>query len=628
MAIIQLTDVCVGYGGKPVLDGIELTIEAGERIALVGRNGEGKSTLMKVISGELSADSGTLRQDKNATVARLPQEVPRDIQGSVFDVVSSGMGKVGELIARYHHLAMEMAADPDSRRLLDRLDQLGEELEAADGWSANSRVDAILSRMELDPDVEVADLSGGMKRRVLLARALAPKPALLLLDEPTNHLDIEAIVWLEKFLAGIGSALLFVTHDRAFLGRLATRIVELDRGHLTSWPGSYNRYLTGKTAQLEAEASKNALFDKKLAKEEAWIRRGIKARRTRNEGRVRALKKMRVLRAERRGRQGTVKMTVDTGKRSGKVVMEAKDASFAYSGGEPVIETLNTTIQRGDRVGIIGPNGAGKSTLLKLLLGELSPTHGTVRQGTNLQVAYFDQLRDNLNDQDTVREAVTERGSETLTVGGRQKHVMSYLRDFLFSPDRARVKVEKLSGGERNRLLLAKLFTRPANLLVMDEPTNDLDAETLELLEELLAEYPGTLLLVSHDRAFLNNVVTSILVFEGNQVGEYIGGYDDWQSQRQKSPDTAPQKPTPVEQPPAQKTPAKRKRSYKEQQELAALPEQIETLEAELKTLSHDLANPEIYKDAERAAGASLRLSEVETELASAYTRWEQLDDA
>ncbi len=628
MVIIQLTDVCVGYGGKPVLDGIELTIEAGERIALVGRNGEGKSTLMKVISGELSADSGSMRQDKNATVARLPQEVPRDIQGSVFDVVSSGMGKVGELIARYHHLAMEMAVDPESRRLLDRLDKLGEELEAADGWSANSRVDAILSRMELDPDVAVSSLSGGMKRRVLLARALAPKPALLLLDEPTNHLDIEAIIWLEKFLSGLGSALLFVTHDRAFLGRLATRIVELDRGHITSWPGSYNRYLTGKTAQLEAEASQNALFDKKLAKEETWIRRGIKARRTRNEGRVRALKKMRVERAGRRGRQGTVKMAVDTGKRSGKIVMEAEAARFAYSGGEPVIDAFNTTIQRGDRVGIIGPNGAGKSTLLKLLLGQLTPTHGTVRQGTNLQVAYFDQLRDNLNDQDTVLEAVTERGSETLTVGGRQKHVMSYLRDFLFTPDRARVKVEKLSGGERNRLLLAKLFTRPANLLVMDEPTNDLDAETLELLEELLAEYPGTLLLVSHDRVFLNNVVTSILVFEGNQVGEYIGGYDDWQSQRQKSPDTAPQKPAPVETPPAQKTPAKRKRSYKEQQELAALPEQIETLEAELKTLTYDLANPEIYKDAERAAGATLRLSEVETKLASAYTRWEQLDDA
>jgi len=630
MSIIQLTGVCVGYGGPPVLNGVDLAIEPGERIALVGRNGEGKSTLMKVIGGELVPDSGTVRRERGAGVARLAQEVPQEgsdgLRGTVFDVVSGGLGETGRLIARYHHLVAEIAtADAAGmERLLPRLDTLGAELEACGGWSANLGVEGIVSRMELDPEVPFNDLSGGMKRRVMLARALAAPTALLLLDEPTNHLDIDAICWLERFLAGFGAALLFVTHDREFLKGLATRIVELDRGRLTSWPGSYDRYLAGKAAQLEAEAAGNARFDKTLAQEEAWIRTGIKARRTRNEGRVRALKKMRAERAARRERQGTVRMAVHAGTRSGKVVMEAENAGFAYPGGAPVVSGLTTTILRGDRVGIIGKNGAGKSTLLKLLLGELSPTTGRVAQGTGLLVAYFDQLRATLRDGDTVLDAVTGGGGEQIQVGDKTRHVVSYLRDFLFSPERARVKVEKLSGGERNRLLLARMFTRPANLLVMDEPTNDLDAETLELLEELLADYPGTLLVVSHDRAFLNNVVTSTLVFEGGgRVAEYVGGYDDWLRQR---PVPAPEPKASVAPAPATpRTPAparKRRLTYKEQQELATLPRRIEALEAEIAALAGEMS-------ASRSAAATAtaaRLREASTELAAAFARWERLE--
>ncbi|MFQ5508270.1 MAG: ATP-binding cassette domain-containing protein [Leptospirillia bacterium] len=638
MAIIQLQGVCIGYGGQPILNGIDLTIEPGERIALVGRNGEGKSTLMKVISGELKPDAGGVRKDVGTTIGRLAQEVPQDVHGTVFDVVSGGLGEVGTVIADYHHLTVDLAVarGDQSDKLLARLDALGERLEACDGWSANSRVESILSRMELDPEMEVSGLSGGMKRRVMLARALAAKPALLLLDEPTNHLDIDAICWLEKFLAGFGAALLFVTHDRAFLRGLATRIIELDRGHLTSWPGNYDRYLSGKTAQLDAEEKENALFDKNLAREEAWIRRGIKARRTRNEGRVRALKKMREERAARRQRQGTVRMNVDAGSRSGKLVIEAENASFAYPDGDtsgtPIIENLTTTILRGDRVGIIGPNGSGKSTLLKLLLGKLTPTSGRVKLGTTLQVAYFDQLRATLNDHDTVLNAVTEGGSENITINGRSRHVMSYLRDFLFSPERARVKVEKLSGGERNRLLLAKLFTRPANLLVMDEPTNDLDAETLDLLEELLTEYPGTLLIVSHDRAFLNNVVTSNLIFEGGpHVTEFVGGYDDWLNHLAARPDASASRrqaaPKTVPPPaPGAATGKSKKLSYKEQQELSGLPARIESLETEIAALTDTLADPATYKDAALAEKSGSRLKEAEAALEVAFARWEALD--
>ncbi|MBI5138160.1 MAG: ATP-binding cassette domain-containing protein [Nitrospirae bacterium] len=630
MALIQLEDLCVSYGGPPVLDHVNLTIEPGERVGLVGRNGEGKSTLLKVVAGDLKPDSGVLRRGDGVRVARLAQEVPRDAAGSVFEVVSQGLGELGTWIATYHKLTVHLEAETDAarrERLLADLGRAGAALDAADGWSANSRVEGVLSRMGLDPDAPVQALSSGMKRRVLLAQALAGQPALLLLDEPTNHLDLDAITWLERFLAGFGAALLFITHDRMFLEKLATRIVELDRGQLTSWPGRFSKYQEGKAALLEAEATQNALFDKRLAKEEAWIRQGIKARRTRNEGRVRALEKMRVERARRRERTGTVRMSVDAGERSGKLVVEVKDAGFAYPGAEPVIRGLSTAIMRGDRVGIVGPNGAGKSTLIRMLLGELAPTQGAVRLGTGLEVAYFDQLRATLNDADTVRQAVAD-GLEELLVGGRKRHVMSYLRDFLFSPERAQVRVEKLSGGERNRLLLARLFTKPANLLVMDEPTNDLDTETLELLEELLAEYPGTLLLVSHDRAFLNNVTTSLLVFEGGgRVAEYVGGYDDWLAQRarpQAPPAPEPGAERPVAPPAA---PAERRRlSYQEKKELDALPARIDALETEHTALAAALADPDLYRDAARAAESGARLAAVEAALEAAYARWAALE--
>jgi ATP-binding cassette subfamily F protein uup len=637
MALIQLTDICVSFGGPAILNRINLTIEPGERVALVGRNGEGKSTLMKTICSELVPDSGTVRLGEGVHVARLMQEVPRDVTGSVFDVVSEGLGEAGVQVVRYHHLTVELEAaatkGDDTTRLLDKLERAGAALDAVDGWSGSSRVDAVLTRMGLQPDVPISDLSSGMKRRVLLAQALVGQPSLLLLDEPTNHLDVDAITWLERFLSGYGGALLLITHDRMFLEHLATRIIELDRGTLTSWPGRFSKYLEGKQAFLDAEETANALFDKRLAQEEVWIRKGIKARRTRNEGRVRALKKMRTERGQRRERLGTANMKLSAGERSGKLVVETENASFAYGDAAPVINGLTTTIMRGDKVGIIGPNGAGKTTLIKMLLGQHGPTSGKVKVGTGLKVAYFDQLRTTLNDKDTVRYAVSD-GLEEIMVGERKRHVMSYLRDFLFTPDRTRVKVEKLSGGERNRLLLARLFIQPANLLVMDEPTNDLDAETLELLEELLAEYTGTLLLVSHDRAFLNNVVGSVLAFEGDgQVGDYIGGYDDWQRMRQEKDKETVSASAPAsatvsapEPTPAPIASAKRRLSYHEKKELAELPALIGALEGEQASLTEALNDPALYQDADRATSTGDRLAQVGKELETAYGRWEDLD--
>jgi len=629
----------VSFGGPLILDKVNLTIEPGERVALVGRNGEGKSTLLKALCGELTLDSGTVRLGEGVRIARLMQEVPRGTKGTVFEVASEGLGHVGKLVAHYHHLtiALEEAIrdGKDSERLLEKLGEAGAALEADDGWSANSRVDAVLERMGLDPDAVVADLSSGMTRRVLLAQALVGQPSLLLLDEPTNHLDVEAITWLERFLSGYGGSLLLITHDRVFLEKLSTRIVELDRGTLTSWPGRFSKYLEGKAALLAAEETSNALFDKRLAQEETWIRKGIKARRTRNEGRVRALKKMRSERSDRRVRQGTVNMALLSGERSGKLVVEAEGADFAYGDGRTVIRGLTTTIMRGDKVGIIGPNGAGKTTLIKLLLGEHGVTNGKLRVGTGLQVAYFDQLRTTLKDTDTVRHAVSD-GLEEIMIGDRKRHVMSYLRDFLFTPDRAKMRVGKLSGGERNRLLLARLFTRPANLLVMDEPTNDLDMETLELLEELLLDYSGTLLLVSHDRAFLNNVVGSVLAFEGDgKVTECVGGYDDWQRQRMQAAsggskvvEAIKSTPAKVEKPPKTTAPkaSKGKLSYHEKKELVELPARIEALEIEQAELTEAMNDPALYQDAKRAKQAGDRLAEVGTELEVAYARWEKLD--
>jgi ATP-binding cassette subfamily F protein uup len=558
-------------------------------------------------------------------VAHLTQEVPRDVAGSVFDVVASGLGAQGGLLADYHRVS-GMLAKEHTAALMAELEDVQHRLEAAGGWKMHQTVETVLSRLQLPAHAAFRELSGGLKRRVLLAKALAGSPDLLLLDEPTNHLDIEAIAWLEEFLFSFPGAILFVTHDRALIRKVATRILDLDRGRLTSWPGSYGTYLERKQAMLDAETAENARFDKRLAAEEVWIRQGIKARRTRNEGRVRALKELRKQRAARREMTGVVTLQVQEAERSGKLVLEAEEVSFGYDGAA-VVRDLSTLIIRGDKVGIIGPNGSGKTTLLRLLLGDLAPRQGKIRRGTNLEVVYLDQQRSQLDDERTVMDNVAN-GSDYVTVGGTDRHVIGYLQDFLFSPDRARSPVKVLSGGERNRLLLAKLFTKPSNMMVLDEPTNDLDLETLELLEELLTEYAGTVLLVSHDREFVNNVVTSTLVFEGNgRVTEYVGGYDDWLRQRTHGmassvPAAAPrsEKLTPQRRRP-------RKLTFKEQKELEALPQRIEQLEAEQQQLHQTMADPSFYRDSGRkVVEIQARLGSLEQELSDAYERWEQLE--
>ncbi|RRQ21504.1 ATP-binding cassette domain-containing protein [Thiohalobacter thiocyanaticus] len=630
MPLLSFRDVTLQYGDPPLLDGVSFQIEPGERLCLIGRNGTGKSTLLRLVAGELAPDDGLIQRADGLRIAQLAQEVPRGAAGSVYHVVAEGLGEVGRLVEQYHTLTHAIAAGDLSR--MDELEQCQHALEGAGGWEINQRVDTVLSKLELDAEAQIEQLSGGLKRRVLLARALVSQPDLLLLDEPTNHLDIDAITWLEEFLLGWQGALLFITHDRAFLRRLATRIIELDRGHLTDFPGDYDTYLRRKAELLAEEERHNALFDRKLAQEEAWIRQGIKARRTRNEGRVRALQQLRRERAERRERTGPARISVQSGERSGKLVVEAEDAGFDYDG-EPVIRGLTTTILRGDKVGIIGPNGAGKTTLLRLLLGELEPTAGRIRRGTNLEVAYFDQYRAALEEDKTVLDNVGQ-GRDRLTINGQDRHVISYLQDFLFAPARARQPVSALSGGERNRLLLAKLFTRPANVLVLDEPTNDLDTDTLELLEELLIEYTGTVLLVSHDRAFLDNIVTSSLVFEGGgRVNEYVGGYADWLRQREQA-----QNRSPASAPAAARAaagaaataprPARTaKLSYKDQRELEQLPQRIEQLENEQARLSEALGRPELYQQDKAGIGrARAQLKAVESELEQAYARWEELE--
>ncbi|MES9929197.1 MAG: ATP-binding cassette domain-containing protein, partial [Candidatus Thiodiazotropha sp. 6PDIVS] len=532
MPLITLRNLHLSFGDAPLLDGVNLNIEKGERIALLGRNGMGKSTLMKVIMGSQVADDGERVVGKGVDIARLIQEVPQDVSGSVFDLVADGMGDLSEKLKNYHRISHRLAEEGD-QALLESLAEAQHDLEASGGWQLEQRVETVISRTGLDADAQFSELSGGLKRRVLLAQALVTEPDLLLLDEPTNHLDIEAIDWMENLLLGFPGAVLFVTHDRAFLRRLATRILELDRGQMTDWPGDYGNFLRRKEEMLNAEALANDRFDKKLAQEEVWIRQGIKARRTRNEGLVRMLKAMRDERSKRRNTTGQVKMQLQSADRSGKLVVEVEDIDFAWEG-SPVIKGFSTTIMRGERVGIIGPNGSGKTTLINLLLGKLQPDSGKIKLGTQLQVAYFDQLRSQLNEALSVQENVGG-GSDKVEVDGKSKHIISYLQDFLFTPERARAPVHALSGGERNRLLLAKLFTKPANVLVLDEPTNDLDIETLELLEELLVGYQGTLLLVSHDREFLDHSVTSCLVFEdGGRITESIGGYSDWEQKNRE----------------------------------------------------------------------------------------------
>jgi ATP-binding cassette subfamily F protein uup len=632
MPLLRLANLSLAFGHRALLDGVSLEVRAGERVCLVGRNGEGKSSLLRVVSGEVGADDGDLWLRPGMRVAYLAQEVTLDSRQSVFAVVAGGLPDLGQMIADYHDAVASLEQSQDETGLT-RLAELQHVLEAAGGWELEQRVERVLSRLQLDGDVGFHTLSGGWRRRAMLARAQVSEPDVLLLDEPTNHLDIEAITWLEEFMLGFPGALLFISHDRAFVRRLATRIIELDRGHLSSWPGGYDDYLRRKAVQLEVEARHNALFDKKLGQEEAWIRQGIKARRTRNEGRVRALKELREQHRLRRERSGKADLQLDGGEQSGKLVFEAEHISLKF-GEQVIIRDFSTTILRGDRVGIIGPNGVGKSTLIKVLLGELQPDSGIVKRGTRQQVAYFDQQREQFDPQATVMESVGE-GNSRVVINGRDRHVAGYLRDFLFPPERLQSPVSTLSGGERNRLLLARLFARPANLLVMDEPTNDLDVETLELLEELLLDYPGTLLLVSHDRAFLDNVVTSSLVFEGDGViGDFVGGYSDWQRQRQ---DTM-EKPVVIQPPQAgdrvkavQAKPAgkPRKLSYKDQRELESLPQRIEILETDQAQLQKQTADPGFYQlPADEIAAGLARLEALSTELEDCYARWEALESA
>ena len=626
MPLLQFQNVDFGVGGPLLLDHVDLTIEPGERVCIVGRNGAGKSTLMRLMAGELKPDDGEVRVQNGVVVARMAQEVPQNTQGSVFDVVAEGLGDLGALLARYHHAVHDgdMAAMAAAQA----------RIEAGNGWDLDRRVQQVLERLELPGDADFAALSGGMKRRVLLAQALVRAPDILLLDEPTNHLDIEAIDWLEGFLKTFPGSLVFVTHDRGFLRALATRIVEIDRGRVTSWPGDYDNYLRRREERLHAEAQENARFDKLLAQEEVWIRQGIKARRTRNEGRVTALKAMRRERAARRDLTGKVKMEAATSQASGKKVIEITGVSQAF-GDRILLRDASATILRGDKVGIIGPNGSGKSTLLKILLGELRPDAGKVELGTNLRIAYFDQHRSQLDDTRNALENVAG-GRDFVEINGSRKHVVGYLQEFLFSPERARAPITRLSGGERNRLLLARLFAQPSNLLVMDEPTNDLDVETLELLEELLLDYPGTLLLVSHDRDFLDNVVTSTLVLEGDgRLGDYVGGYTDWLRQRPVPASAAAPAVTPGKPPAASAAPPpapveaapRRKLSYKDQRELEQLPGRIEQLETDIAARTAAMQDPAFYRqDGAAQQRANADLAALQAELDAAYARWEALD--
>ncbi|VXC40081.1 fused ATP-binding subunits of ABC superfamily protein involved in precise excision of transposons [Pseudomonas sp. 8AS] len=637
MTLLKFTDVSLAYGAMPLLDKVSWQIARGERACIIGRNGTGKSSMLRLVKGDQMPDDGEIWRAPGLKIGELPQELPRADERTVFDVVAEGLAGVGELLAQYHHLSQNIHTDEDLTKLM----HVQQELEAKDGWRLQQLVDSTLSRLQLPADKTLAELSGGWRRRVLLAQALVSEPDLLLLDEPTNHLDIGAIAWLEEALLGFNGAVLFITHDRSFLQNLATRILELDRGGLIDWNGDYASFLVHKEQQLAAEETANALFDKRLAQEEVWIRQGIKARRTRNEGRVRALKAMRQERSERRERQGKANIQLETADKSGKQVMVAEHVSFAHPGGPKLVDDFSFVLQRSDRIGLLGANGTGKTTLLKLLLGDLQPTSGKIEVGTKLEVAYFDQLRHQLEPEKTVIDNVAE-GRDFITIDGQSRHVLSYLGDFLFSPQRARTPVKALSGGERARLLLAKLFSKPANLLVLDEPTNDLDVETLELLEEVLLNFPGTVLMVSHDRAFLDNVVTSTLVFEGEgRVREYVGGYQDWlrqggsprllgvgESKSGKAELSAVAPAAPVEETVAPApAAAKKKLSYKLQRELEAIPGQIDALETQLAALQAQIADPAFYQQPAATTAAVLeRLQSLQEELDQLLERWAELE--
>jgi ATP-binding cassette subfamily F protein uup len=626
MSIFRLRNINVSFGGPAVLQNINLSIDAGERVCLLGRNGTGKSTLMKVIAGEIVPDSGEIERQQGLITAKLDQQVEIGEGGSVFDVVAAGLGESAKLLQAYH-TAVHQMANGHSDKAAAELEKAQQAVEAAGAWHLNQQVETMLSRMQLDGDADVAIMSGGMKRRVLLSKALVQQPGLLLLDEPTNHLDMSAITWLEQQLLAYHGALVFVTHDRAFLRRLATRIVDLDRGELRSYPGDYQAFLSRKQELLKAEMEANARFDKKLAQEEVWIRQGIKARRTRNEGRVRALQKMRNQRLQRRQLGGKASMKIAQAERSGKLVVEAESVCFDYQG-ESLIRDFDTLILRGESIGVIGPNGVGKTTLLHILLGELKPHQGRIKLGTNLAVAYFDQMKAQLDEQATVIDNVSH-GRDRIDFNGQSKHIIGYLQDFLFEPERARSPVKSLSGGERSRLLLARLFSQPANILVLDEPTNDLDIETLELLEELLLDFKGTVLLVSHDREFLNNVVTSTLVFEGDgRIAEFVGGYDDWVRQRSTDPFAVAAENQPVmTKPRTDKRKKSTKLGYKDQRELDSLPEKIETLESEIRRLTDEMSRPEFFQqDKDTIVQRQQQLDRANTDLDACFRRWEQLE--
>jgi ABC transport system ATP-binding/permease protein len=640
MPLLTLDNVSLAFGHLPLVERADLRIEPGERICLIGRNGTGKSSLLQVISGELPADGGTIWRAPGLRVARLEQDVPGTGNRLVFDEVADGLGELGAIVADYHHAAM---AAGDGPAALERLGDLQHQLEERDGWRLEQKVELIVARLGLPADRRMDELSGGWRRRALLGKALVSSPDLLLLDEPTNHLDIDAIRWLEDYLRDYAGTLLFVTHDRAFLDALATRIIELDRGRLTSWPGNYGTYVERKGASLDNEARELERLDKKLAQEEVWLRQGVKARRTRNEGRVKALMALREERASQRARTGQVRMTIDGSQASGKLVFEAQEVGKSL-GGSLVIRDYSQRILRGDRVGLIGPNGSGKTTLLRLLVGELEPDTGTVRRGARLEIAYYDQQREQLDPNRTVADIVGD-GNDTIVVNGQPKHIIGYLADFLFPRERALSPVKSLSGGERNRLLLARLFARPANVLVLDEPTNDLDIETLELLEELVGEFNGTVLLVSHDRVFLDHIVTSTLAFEGEgRVTEYVGGWADYlrqagtkesgsagrdlRDERTARSEAASGAGRPLPRADAGAVTLKRKLSYKEQREREALPARIHALEAEQQRLRTESESVEFYREpADRIREVLARLEQIGPELQAVLARWMELEE-
>lgn len=627
MVLIRINDISISFGGPLVLEKVSMQIQEGERIGLVGRNGCGKSTLLKLINGDIHQDEGTIVKNSGIRVAMLSQEVPHDLPGTVYDIVASGGKEHMELLREYHTLTKGIARE-SNQDMIRKLEQVQYRLEACGAWRYHQKVEEMITRTELDENAEFQVLSAGLKRRVFLARALVDEPDLLLLDEPTNHLDISSILWLEDFLSTYERTFMFVTHDRDFLRRLATRIVEIDRASLFSYECSYNTYLERRQARFDAEERNRTVFDKKLAQEEIWIRKGIKARRTRNEGRVRALMEMRRERAERRHQDGRARLVIQEAQRSGTLVVDAENISFSY-GDNMIVDGFSTTILRGDKVGVIGPNGSGKTTLLKILLGKLKPQEGSIRLGSRTEIAYFDQIREQLDEDKTVKENVAG-GNDKVFVGGEPRHVVGYLQDFLFSKEKIMSPVRSLSGGERNRLLLAKLFAAPSNVLVLDEPTNDLDAETLELLEERLMEYTGTVLMVSHDRAFLNNVVTSVIAFEGRgRLQEYVGGYDDWL--RQRPVKTGPEKAQSVNNRSGRQRPAreKTKLSYKEAHELEELPVRIDSMEKEKNSLEVTLNDPEFQVKTPPAdiTAANDKLERLDTELDEAYRRWAELEE-